>query len=548
MIDTRWRIEDEPGDPELVGAPRPLVTTWGTVWRALRRTWWAWGAAAVAGLLLAGALLVVRPPGGEASTTLLLAHPEVSDESAMATDVSLLETRAVAAQVIADLALETTPEGFLSTVDAVPVTNQILELTVTGPTEAQAQARTEALVTEYLAFRSEQLRLLSDSLVSGYQDRVAELTADLEDVTRRYNSISGSTATDQTRAQDLLAQRTTLASQIGSLQREIEDTSFATDAAISSTHVVDEPHVIPHSRLRTVLLYLVSGLLAGLFIGMGVVVFRTLTSETVRTRGDVARALGVPVRASVRRGGPSDRLLPRLASRAFARARRLVGMPDRRGERDLDVLASTLDAAVPSRRRRGQAQRRGRQGATPRSRQAPVGVALAALDCVHTGAAVVARLAGRYADDDEQVLLVDLSEAGVLGRHTHPLVTTFRPSGVPSLARGPAGGRTGLVDPQERDLLRDAWEDAEVVLVLAEVDPGVDLGNLSSWVSRVVPLVRGGRSRSQLLGTVSELVAVAELEMPFALMTRADADDDSAGLPEPAAEAAGAAEVAARRR
>lgn len=92
MIDTRWRIEDEPADPHLVGAPRPLVTTWGTVWRALRRTWWAWGAAALAGLLLAAAVLLVRPPGGEASTTLLLAHSQESDESAMATDVSLLRT------------------------------------------------------------------------------------------------------------------------------------------------------------------------------------------------------------------------------------------------------------------------------------------------------------------------------------------------------------------------------------------------------------------------------------------------------------------------
>ena len=219
MIDTRWRIDDDTTDPDVVGPPRPLLTTWHFLLGALRRGWRTWVSLALAGGLAALALLVVRPPGGVATATILLVHPTAGDTSAMATDVSLLETRAVATKVIAELGLGLSPDAFLSTVSAEPVTSQILEVSVKGPTDADALKRADALVAGFLEFRGDQLRSLSGGLVRGYQEHVTKLQSQLDDVTREYNGLTGTDAASRTRATDLLGLRTQISSEINATER-----------------------------------------------------------------------------------------------------------------------------------------------------------------------------------------------------------------------------------------------------------------------------------------------------------------------------------------
>ena len=42
MIDATWRIQDEDGDADLMGAPRPLMGTWHYLRNSLRRDWRTW--------------------------------------------------------------------------------------------------------------------------------------------------------------------------------------------------------------------------------------------------------------------------------------------------------------------------------------------------------------------------------------------------------------------------------------------------------------------------------------------------------------------------
>jgi capsular polysaccharide biosynthesis protein len=546
VIDTRWRIEDEATDPEVAGTPRPLLTTWHVLLGALRRGWRTWVSLALAGGLAALGLLVVRPPGGVATATILLVHPDAGDNSAMATDVSLLETRAVATRVIGALGLDLSPDAFLSTVSAEPVTNQILEVSVTGPTDAAALKRADALVAGFLGFRSDQLRSLSGGLVSGYQKHVVELKAQLDDVTREYNGLSGNDAAARTRATDLLGQRTQISSEINSTERAIQDASFTTDAAISSTHVVDAAHPVPHSRLRAVVLYLASGVIVGAALGIGLVIFRTLTSDRARTRRDVSRALGVPVRASVRTVGAVTGRVASLTgslraglAAALDRVSRLLRLRRRRPHSPTDgaeVLAHALERAVPrARRPRTAPAKSGKAAASAaRARVSPPGVGLAAVDDPRAAAVVLLALAARLADRGQTVLLVDLSESGALGAADAAAASVFRPSGIPSLSRGPAlPGAGAVIDLQEQDRLREASNDADVMLVLVEVDPGMDVDNLASWVDRVVPLVTAGRTPAELLTTIADVVHAAGIDLPFALMTGSDATDTTAGIPVP---------------
>ena len=138
------------------------------------------------------------------------------------------------------------------------------------------------------------------------------------------------------------------------------------------------------------------------------------------------------------------------------------------------------------------------------------------------------------------VLLVDLSPQGSLVRWAQrasrrsgggtegETLHVHRPEGVLGLARGPL---SALGNPAElHDSLVRQWAEADVVLVLADVDPGVDAENLGSWVHQVVPLVTAGASTPELLQTTAELLRTAGLSAPFALMLGAHETDESLGL------------------
>ncbi|HEX6918212.1 MAG TPA: hypothetical protein VF140_09040, partial [Phycicoccus sp.] len=242
-----WRIDDEDGDPSVTGAPRPLLVTGRALKDALVRTWPVWVGAILVGALLGLAALYVVPHRGTATTTLLMIHPDPTDPAAMTTDVNLLQTRVVADRVIADLGLTETPEALLSSVTVDPVTNQILTLTVTGPDDRSAVDRTTSLVEHFLQFRGEQLRSVSQGLIDGYEKRVADLQAQVEQLTREYDALSAQPTVDQVRASDILTARATLGSQISTMQRAIEDAGLQTEAAVTSTHVIDPPATEPRA-------------------------------------------------------------------------------------------------------------------------------------------------------------------------------------------------------------------------------------------------------------------------------------------------------------
>ena len=113
----------------------------------------------------------------------------------------------------------------------------------------------------------------------------------------------------------------------------------------------------------------------------------------------------------------------------------------------------------------------------------------------------------------------------------------FRPEGDPTLAPGPRrSGRRPAPDPEELGELGPAWDEADLVLALVEVDPGIDLDIVRTWVNRIVPLVSAGRASGELLSTIAGLVEKSGLEMPFALLEGADRSDQTLGQPAPIAE------------
>jgi hypothetical protein len=406
------------------------------------------------------------------------------------------------------------------------------------------------VIEQYLEFRTEQLRSLSEGLVEGYRARIDALQSQVTELTAAYAKASAQGASGQERASDLLTRRSQLDSQIVEMQASVEDAELTVDAAVASTHVVDRATIQRRSVKKHVVLNVASGLIVGTALGVGLVLFRALTSDKVLRRQDVAAALGAPVRFSVVSTGP------RRGGGPFG----WFGRRRWRGD-DLPTLVHGLattvlpgNGATPA---GASAARRRPPGVSVAISTGQHGVALAAVDNPHAGADVVAGVASLLTASGRSVLLVDLSPSGALvdrlahargewgleptaggrsaGLQSRTGLTVFRPAGSVSMARGLRDATGGAAeDVRAGDtVLREMWVAADVVLVLADVDPGIDAENLASWVGQVVPLVSAGQSSAELLRTTAELARTAGLALPFAMMVGADRADESLGLRHP---------------
>ncbi len=432
---------------------------------ALARTRRIWVTATVIGGLLGVAAFLAMPHPASASATLLMVHPEAS-ESAMTTDVNLLETRSVGSLVRADLGLAESPEAFMATVTVNPVNQEILSLTVGGPDEAAAVDRATSLVDNFLQFRAQKLRLISQGLVKGYQERITELESQNDALTTEYRQLAAQGKDKEGRANEILTERSSVGTQIGIAQQGIEEATLKTEAAITATQVLDAPKASAFgSRKRLVLSAATGAILLGA-LSIGIILIRSLTSDRLRRRREVAGALGVPVRVGVgpvASRGLLDRMEASVSSRVVGFLRRPPAggrsPPQASGEqggqryqRNFEALLQGLESALAPRFRSSWTE--------PRHQRPPFGEpALGADDARSRGHRPhrhrrlhPACCRGRVADRGVAVLLVDLTAIGALSaapglaecpRHPAHRRSTGRTATPPSpLDRGAsAGGR-----------------------------------------------------------------------------------------------------------
>jgi hypothetical protein len=514
VIDPSWRIEDVDPDETSANGPQPALVNLHFLRSALQRRWRVWFSLGCAGFLMGLALTVLMPPASKGTVTLLLAHDPATDPAtAMATDVSLLQTRDLGALVVNKLHLPVAPDVFQNTVTAVPVTSNVLVLTVAAPDDRNAIVYASVLANQYLGFRAKQIESQSNALVDGYRSRVAALQKQVGLLSKQYDALSSSGASSQSEASIVLTQRSTIQGQITTLQQSMQDAALLSDSIVKASHVVDTPAAMHKSAKKRLVLNTVSGAIGGTAIGVGLVLFMALTSDKLRRREEVAMALGAPVRLSVGR-------LPR---RAWPGILQRGPTPTR----DLQILVHGLDTAISP-----------RKGHPPR-------LAIASIDNIEATQLVTAAFAADLLVRGVRVFAVDLSEAGKLesalgkaieqGRRDGDESVTpvvFRPEGVPSLSRGPVGATAGTSDLPKTDPRRPAWDAARVILTLAEVDPAVGVDHVKSWADQVVLVVTAGRSNAERLRTTAELLRAAGLKLSFVIMVGADRIDESLGLPD----------------
>jgi capsular polysaccharide biosynthesis protein len=522
VIDPGWRVEEpDPDNDPAQGSPLPTLASLDFLRGALRRRWPVWVIAALLGLLAGIAFNQAVPPKSSASVTVLLAHdPQQDPTRAMATDVSLLGTRAVAQQVIDGLHLTVSPEDFLKSVTAHAATDQVLVVNATGPDDAAAVARAQALAAGFLTFRAAQLNDQTDVLVNGYNERVTALQAQVATLTQRIDELSNGSGNDGSATAEAIDQRRQINQQIDALQTTIEDATLRNTSVVAVSHIIDPASALPQNHKRRAVLSAVTGLIGGTALGVTLVLFLALTSGRLRRREEVAQALDGPVPLSV------GRLRPRLPLRLLPHRRGQGGHRGRAG-RNLEAVAHALES-----------QTRPNGGR-------PARLALVSVDSAADTTAAAAELVARALARGSRVFAVDLSRDGKLTKRVDQAVSrrwagepraatvVYRPDGDPTLAQGPLNGQSRDSRALDADkATQDAWDAAEYVITLAEVDPASGAPHLGSWSEDAVLFVTAGRSSGERLRTAAELIRGAGLRLRFGVLLRTDRTDNSLGIPD----------------
>jgi capsular polysaccharide biosynthesis protein len=512
-----WNIpDDEPDEPGDQARPLATLVSFHYLRAAVRRRWRFCALFALLGVLLAGAYLSANPAPRTATTTLRLTHEEQADPpGAIATDISLLKTRTVAERTIQALGLTMSPEAMMSSVKAVPTgSTEILQLTMSAPTDAEAVRWLNTFAKEYLSFRATQISAQSDVLIKGYKNQINDLQSQAEALRKKVETLASGNNTAADQLTEAVSKLSQVNDKISTLQGTLDDETLRQQAIVLASRVIDPAAPTSPDGMRRMVLVLASGLIGGLAIGFGVIVLRAILSDRLWLRIEVASALNASVLLSVRRIAPLPRLLRIVRWLPWIRlvhARRVV---------DRQHMARAIENAVPD----------------PGRRQSVGMVCVNNSDEMRFG---VVAAAARLQNQERMATIIDLTEAGRVASAAARCAdatlaetpTVFRPRVVPSLAEGPTH-----VDAADWEDVAPANGRNRVAIILADLNPAIGVDHLTAWTDSVIVAVTAGKSSVELVRTAGDLVRSVGLYLRGAVLLGAVRDDMSSGVATPVGE------------
>jgi len=522
-----WAYDNTPEPKENLAEERPVdevtggFVSLGFIRAAIRRNVRFCLAAGLIGLIVGCGLYVKFPPSVQASTSIFITNnPNQDALSAMLTNVTMVESRPVAQAVISKLGLRENPASLQAASTASVVTNQILLITANAPTSDQAVQWAQALAGAFLQFRAHMLKQQQQQVQSALNAQTNQAQQNLDAINKQITELSAqpATADQQSKLNTLNANRAKAVTSVSALQQtaaENQVTSETTTASmIQGSQVLNQATADHHSHLKGALEYVASAVLAGLAIGVGIVVVRAIVSDRLRRRDDIADVLGVPVRLSV----------GQLSSR-----RRLPGRPGGAGaqRREAQRLIAYL------------------RNAMPRDGESPAALAIVAVDNAAEVAPALVSLARSYAREGKTVVLADISPGtpaarllGVSQPGVHPVTSqdvqlTVAVGASDDVA--PVGPlRRGSRPPQlaqPSEELVSASASADCLLSLVVLDPALGGDYLPTWASDVVVTVTAGRSSATRILAVGDMVRLANADSVSAVLVQADKSDETLGVP-----------------
>jgi hypothetical protein len=438
----------------------------GIRWR--RRLWVT--LALVGGLL--GAAIPVLLPSASATTTVYVVHEQegVDSETAMKTDLALLETTAVAAAAATALRDDQPPEKFLRAFSGVSPAGNILQITATGANDQQAMDRAKAVADAFIT----QLVKRSDddakAQVDAYVKRADEVRGQLASTNAQ---LAGNPA--EPVAGQLRERQSTLGAQAAELDKNAEEAKIGYPRVVAGTQVIDGPRVTSRSLVVSLVLYGLLGLIAGLGLGLGLAAVISIVRDRPVLRRDIAAHLGASVIAQV----PAAPFGP---AKLWRRSRT---------ENEARRTASTLARVV-------------RAGTGP--------VSLLELGCPRAAAGLATDLADELGREQPVLIVNDLPGDQL--------------SGVEPAADAPVRILPGTDYPGAS--AAEARLDERTIGV-ATVAPGTPWTDLRRLGAETVLVVAAGRSEASWLHTVARQLADSEIAVVGVVVVHPDPRDRSDG-------------------
>ena len=278
------------------GASQGVVTL-KQVGQVLRGGWVIVLTCMALGVALSG-VLAVAVPAAYTSTSAVSISPNVGTGSSSPKDISTATESAIASSTaVADRAapLLKWPGAASKLLDHVsvasPLDSQVLQISYTGSTPADAAAGANAFATAYLAYRT-------DTAQAGLQVRIDRIGQQISDLQKALNAKTPiltdpkSTSAQKTEAR---LQQSSLGRQISQLQ---DQQAVISTTTINAGHLVNKG-LLPLGPDLPLPIFLLGGLLLGLVLGVTITMLRNLGDTTVRDAGYIEERFTVPVLASV---------------------------------------------------------------------------------------------------------------------------------------------------------------------------------------------------------------------------------------------------------
>jgi capsular polysaccharide biosynthesis protein len=492
----------EPTMPEgdTVVGPMIGIRALGKVLVRKRRVWLV---TALLGMLVGASLHLFVPEKYTAVTELYLVQPGNADPVlGMADDASLLQTQAVAKQAISKYHLPMSVNTLLTKYAGTVLSNSILAITFSAGSKQAAVSDDTAIGQAFLAVLANELRLQTDVTVRGLQSQISSLNTSINDLNQSIATLSNAPSSSQTtdRITDLVNLRANDTGQVSQLQGQIQQDQLNERFVMNVNHVLDPAALLPVSTKKVIIKDALSGLVAGLVIGIGAVVLGSLLSDRARDRSTVATTAGAPVELSL------------------GRYRRLHVMRRRR-------LHQRVKRPTPALRMIGRRLRTNLESAPGSA------LAVIALGSTEPTALAVGLLALDLTSEGHRVVVVDAAEdrllAPVLGHISKVRATdTFQYF---SLGNPPVRLVVAPDDPAQM-AQKPPPDDAEAVLVLDTLDPAFGAEHLASWVTDAVIVLSATEVSVAQIQITGEMLRFAGIFLRGVIVLDSDPQDVSSGL------------------
>ena len=340
--------------------------------RRRRRFWVLW---AVIGMVAGLGIFVKYPVSYQATVTLIVKNnPQDDPVSAMQSQVTLVESKTVAAGTVRALDLPQSVSSFQAAYTVTVVTDEIISIAVSAPAPAGAVERANEVASQYLSFRASLLLGQQAQDVASLAQQIPAAQQHIAALQSQIAALRGQgagAATGQlTRVQNQLKAATDM---LPTLEQTVTGLTVSdkstTSTMIDGTQVLDSATLLHHSSVKDLVEYVLSGLIGGLAIGLGTVIVRELTSDRLRRREQGTRPAAdrglPPPRGGAARPGRAHAGGRRCGQRGGDRAR---GGGTRRGVRE-GQRAARRGRPRQGRPRGEAARRRGRRRASGAGRR-----------------------------------------------------------------------------------------------------------------------------------------------------------------------------------